>query len=380
MTNPIEPVRRAVARRLRPTLGTTAPGRMLAHGVAVVAGWARLRNGSLRLDAADVVPPLDSQGRALLWRVLTETISTIGVLAGADMAPEAGLAALRALADRMRDRVVIDPPQTAMQRNQAEPPQIFVLEIPTQDIQPCIGRWLPRIEAWRETGRRHDDWPLIGLCRADLARTRERLVERSWQIGIALRMPGLGRLLPERPAVVPALATAEELAAAEAAMTKPSNQASLQTGWHIYVEAVTRIPACDRASGSGELGEAFASVDALAAEIRAELKAMPPPRQNGAGDTIRALAFGLLTEDVLPFLAVWRPRYQKFAALGRPETKWRRAEECRAALATARERCLLKIRALGIEIGAPPLADRAEITTATEDAPLQLPPPVSTRS
>ena len=43
--------------------------------------WARLTKGSLRLGGADAVLALDPQDRALLWHVLVDTISAIGMLA-----------------------------------------------------------------------------------------------------------------------------------------------------------------------------------------------------------------------------------------------------------------------------------------------------------
>ena len=80
MTNPIEPVRRPVAERLLPIV-SARPTRALMRRLNAVAAWARLSNGPLRLGAADVVTPLDPQTRALLWYVLTETVSAIAVLA-----------------------------------------------------------------------------------------------------------------------------------------------------------------------------------------------------------------------------------------------------------------------------------------------------------
>ena len=255
-----------------------------------------------------------------------------------------------------------------------------MLELLTRDVQPCLGRWLPRLEAWRATGRHAADWPLLGLCRSDLARTRERLVERGWQLGIALRLPGLERLLPERRAAVPALTAADELAAAEAAATAPADPAILQAGWRIYVAASAGLPPQDPPTGPGALGEAIAALDALAGEIGAALKAMPPPRPNGAGETIRGLAFELLTAGVQPFLAEWRRRYRNFAASERPDAKWRRAEECRAALTATRGRCLPAIQALGRQIGAPPWPKPVAAAPAAEDPPpLQLAAP-ATRS
>ena len=354
-------------------MAASRPARALARGLGSLRAWARLTSGSLRLGAADVAPALDAQSRALLWHVLTETISAIAVLTAADAAPEAGLAALQTLADRVRERAAVAPPRAASPFDGAPPPQIFVLEILTHDLQPWLGRWRPRLDGWRDSGGQAAAWPLLALCRADLARTRERLVERSWQLGMALRLSGLERLLPDRPAIVSALTPPAELAAAENAANAPPDPRSRQAGWQIYVEAAARLPARDIPSGA--LGEAIAALDALAGEIRAALKASPPQPSGGA-EAIQGQALALLSAGIQPFLTEWRPRYQRFAGSGRPEAKWRRAEECRAALAAARDRCLPTIRALGRTIGAPPLSEFAEAGAGGEaEAPLQLSPP-----
>ena len=65
------------------------------------------------------------------------------------------------------------------------------------------------------------------------------------------------------------------------------------------------------------------------------LRAMPPPANAGA-ETIQAQAFKLLSEVLQPFLTEWRPRHRRFVAAERAEAKWRRAEECRAALIATR--------------------------------------------
>lgn len=372
MTNPIGPVRRSVARRL-PPVAAARTLHVLARGLSAVAAWARLGSGSLRLDEADVVAVLDRQGRALLWPVLSDTIATIGMLDAADAPVEAELATLAALADRVRENALTSPPPP----EGAEPAHFFVLEILIRDLQPCLARWQPRLEAWRDAGRPAAEWPLTRLCRTDLARTGERLVERAWQLGMGLGLSGLDRLLPARPAMTPALVASAELAAAEAAAASRPDPASLRAGWQIYVEAATRLPATAFASGPGAIGAAIGALDALAIEIGAVLKTMPPPRPNGAPDTIARLAFCLLTESLQPFLAEWQPRYQRFAATGRPEAKWRRAEGCRTALAAARDRCLQQLRMLGVKIGAPPLPPSAAVAVEEDEPPLQLPAPAT---
>ena len=382
MTNPIEPVRKPASRRRPVALATSSVAAgvgALRRGIAPVIAWARLTKGSLRLGAADAAVALDPQSRALLWHVLVETISAIGILSAADGSVEDALDALHMLADRTRTELAASPPRGAALPG-TEPPQIYVIEILHHDLQPCLGRWQTRLAKWRATRLREADWPLYRQCRDDLARTRERLVERAWQLGMALDLPGIERVLPERPAAVSALVSSPELAAAEAAAVAPPDAMTAKAGWQIYVEAATRIATRDLPGGPGVIGEAIASLDMLADAIRAALKAMPPPTLDGADDTIRALALSLLNDGVQPFLAKWRSRYRRFAESGRSEGKWGRAEACQAALTETHRRCLPIIRALGGKVGAPPLPEaKASAGPVEDEAPLQLPPPPATR-
>lgn len=375
MTNSIEPARRPAIPNILPNVAR--PARQLVGRLTAIAAWARLTSRALRLGEADVVAPPNTQTRHLLWYALTETVSTIGVLASADLTPRVGLAALAGLADRLRERVAIGPPRAASPVNRAEPPQLFLLEILIHDLQPCLSRWQPRLDDWgSSTPQAAADWPVRGLCREDLARTRERLIERCWQIGISLAIPGFERLLPERPALVPEILAPKELAGAEAAAIAPPDPAVIEAGWHIYIEAVTRLPAQDPPSGPGALGGAIDGLDTLAGEIRAALKSMPCPRSNSGAMAIAALALTLLNKGLAPFLSQWRPRYRRFLASERSEAKWRRAEECRAALIATRDRCLPTVEEIGRKIGAPPLNELVRpLRTGDEEPPLQLPPP-----
>ena len=374
MTNPIEPTGRHLVPRLSRGLPKLS-GRSLVRGLAALAAWARLAPASPHFGGADGRPVLDPQRRAVLWPVLVETVSVIAMPATQDGSPEAGLAGLASLADCIRDHVAAAPPRPAVLLGGADPPQLFVLQILASDLQPCLGRWQSRLAAWCQGGRLIGDWPLLGLCRGDLERTRLRLVERAWQLGMALDLAGLEKLLPARGAAPPELSAAAEIEAAEASAVS-RDPAALAAGWRIYVEAAGRLPAGDWPTGSGALGEAIAALDGLAAETRVALKATPPAAlPTGGADTIQALALALLTEALQPFLAEWRPRWQRFAVSGRPEAKWRRCEDCRAALAATRDRCRPIIEKLGREIGVPSLSGSAGRGAPDEETPLQLPPP-----
>ncbi len=143
MTTPIEPGRRPATHRFLPAIATR-PARALALGLASVAAWARLTNGSLRVGGDDAEVSLDPASRGLLWHLLVETISAIGVLAMTDGPVEDALAVLCALADGVRRALAATPPRAAALPG-AEAPQLFVLEILSHDLQPCLGRWQPRL-------------------------------------------------------------------------------------------------------------------------------------------------------------------------------------------------------------------------------------------
>lgn len=374
MINPITPVRRPVAERLLPIV-SARPTRALMRRLNAVTAWARFSNGPLRVGAADVTVLLDPQSRALLWYVLSETVSAIAVIGANDLPTAAALASIETLADGVRERLATAAPRPGPLTDGAEPPHIFVMEILTRDLLPFLGRWQSRVDAWRQSGRQAGDWPLLALCRGDLARTRDRLVERSWQLGMALGISGLERILPDRPVLAPVLIATDELVGAETAAAAPLDPALMQAGWQVYVEAATRLPRPELLAGPGALGEAIAALDTLADQVRDMLRAMPPPANAGA-ETIQAQAFKLLSEVLQPFLTEWRPRHRRFVAAERAETKWRRAEECRAALIATRNRCLPIIKTIGGEIGAPALPEAVIDPTSTEVVmSLQLPPP-----
>jgi hypothetical protein len=218
---------------------------------------------------------------------------------------------------------------------------------------------------------------LLALCRGDLARTRDRLVERSWQFGMALGLSGLERILPDRPVVAPILIATDELVGAETAAAAPPDPALMQAGWQIYVEAATRLPRPELLAGPGALGEAIAALDTLSDQVRDMLTAMPPPA-NGGAETIQAQAFKLLSEVLQPFLTEWRPRHRRFTASERAEAKWGRAAECRYALIATRAHCLPIITAIGDKVGAPAFPEPGTAVLATvEEIQLQLPPPTT---
>ena len=327
---------------------------VFAHSVV---SRVRVSEVTLKVGIGDVKVALDPDSRQQLWRFFIEMTSRIATrdLAPGDGLLEEALTSLYSLFERARIDLSASPPRATAPAG-TMPPHVYVLDILNEDLRPCLARWHVRLEAWKRTGLSEFEWPLRDICRNDLELTGQRILERAWQLGEALDIPDLVRLLPARPAVVPTIAAAEELAAVETAAGEVRDADSLKVAWRIYVEVVTRVAIQELPAGKGLLGEAIASLYALAGEIRSELKPIPPGRSGGNPESIEGLALALLNEGLRPFLSEWHPRYETFKALGKPEAEWDQAEACRAALAAARQRCLPTIRALGQKLRAPPLA------------------------
>jgi hypothetical protein len=313
----------------------------------------------LKLGVSDVKVAFDPDGLQQLWRFFIEITSSVAArpLPTGEGSLEQALKSIYSLFERARADLSAKPPRGTAPAG-VVPAHAYVLGILNEDLRPFLTRWHPRLDAWNRNGLPESTWPLRNICRSDLEITRQRTVERAWQLGAALGIPNLDQLLPSRlsrPEDIPAMATSEALAHEEAAASAPRDAESLKAGWLIYIETTTRIATQDLPLGTGLLGEAIASLYVLFGEIRAALKTIPPARSVGAHDSIEGLAFRLLNEGLRPFLAEWHPRYEAFRALGRPEAEWDQADACRSALAATRQRCLPIARTLGEQLHAPPL-------------------------
>jgi hypothetical protein len=325
----------------------------------------RLRVSEVTLKAVvgDVKVALDPDSRQQLWWFFIELTSRVATreLPPGDGLLEEALTSMHSLFERARADLSARPPRQGALAGTV-PPHAYVLDILNQDLRPCLARWHARLDAWKRTGLPESEWPLGKLCRADIEKTRQRTVERAWELGskaFGMAEADLGRLLPPRldaPAVAPpAIATIDELKNKEREAGVVPDAESLKAGWLIYVETATRIATQDLPAGAGLLGEAIASLYTLFGEVRTALRAMPPARSGGQADSIEGLALSLLNEGLRPFLAEWHPRYEAFKALKKPEAEWDEAEACRVALAETRQRCLPLVCAIGKQLHAPAL-------------------------
>jgi hypothetical protein len=321
---------------------------------------ARLANVAARF----LTGPSEAKRRQRLWRFFVELTVAARTLATTDGPLADKLDTVRRLSDRAAEELAALPPPAAAPSG-AVPAQFCLLALLSEDLEPLLVRWRPRLAARQQADAPDAGWPLREICRRDLAFTQARLVARARQLAAALDLPSIDALLPEAAAAVPALTPAEELDAVEAEAAARPDPEAVKAGWRIYVAAVSRLPPPGLQPGGGCLGEAIAALQTLADEVRTGLQAMPPTRSGRRDHTIEAQALRLLSEVLTPFLLEWRPRYGRFVVSKRSETKWGRAAGCRTALAETRERALPIIGALGRNVGAPPLLD----------SPLRLPPP-----
>jgi hypothetical protein len=332
-------------------------------GLAVALAWqhvssillrARLSKVTLQLGGSGIDVTLDPDSAEELWRFFIQMVSRIATrpLAPGDGLIEEALTSLYTLFDRARADLGARPPRGALLSGTVAP-HIYVLDVLNEDLRPCTARWHGRFEIWKRTGRPESEWPLAQACRDDIEVTRQRTVERAWQLGESLGIAGLDRLLPPRPAAIPNFTAAAELQKLEADAGRPEGQDALKAGWRIYVETTTRIATQELPAGAGLLGEAIASLYTLTGKIRDELASLPPSSALAAPVGIAALGIRLINEGLRPFLAEWHPRYDAFKILGQPEASWDEADECRVALADARQRCLAIVAVLAQRIGVP---------------------------
>jgi hypothetical protein len=333
----------------------------LLAGLAVAALWlyrkplfarARIANVTLPLPTGGTIQvALDPDAKRQLWRLFVEMASRVATrpLAPNEGLISAALGSLYTLFERARADLGTVPADPGV-AGDAVPPQVYVLRILNDDLRPCLARWHPYIEAWKTTGLAETAWPLAELCRGDIEATRQRVTERVWQLGDALGVTGLDRILPARPAAVADLASAAALAALEAGLAPP---VVLKTGWRIYVEVATRIATQPLPAGAGLLSEALDSLYALYGLIRTELKDMPPLRTSDPPHCVQHLAFELLNVTLRPFLAKWHPALAQFVKTGGSEENWDQADACRGELEVVRQACVAWLSRLAALIGAP---------------------------
>jgi hypothetical protein len=137
-------------------------------------------------------------------------------------------------------------------------------------------------------------------------------------------------------------------------------RAEQQIAWELHVELATRIAVTPLPADQGLLGEALASLAAMAGQSRQILyDHQPDPDPASVGFQAEAIAQTVLGEVVDPFLAQWQPRLQAWmadrpAATTKPdhERAWPRADVLRTELA-------------GVQARLRPLAERlAELADA----------------
>jgi hypothetical protein len=256
----------------------------------------------------------------------------------------------------------------------------YVIDILNRELRPFLSRWHPLLTAWEQTKLPESAWPLAQLCRSDLDTTRQRILWLTWDLGTALNVQGLDKILPARPRD-DALG---ELTAAEIVREHDPDLSRLdaervKAAWRIFVECTSRIATQPLAPGTGLLREALKSLYKLFGTIRDELKtigptpplapviaAAAPPAdaaapavarpKAAAADTIESISFRLLNHHLRPFLAKWHPALLAWESEQPPDQKkseveWPDAERCRAELEQLRQDMRQDVRRLGALVG-----------------------------
>jgi len=303
--------------------------------------------------------------RSFLWRFFVELatrVSTQSLGAQEGILREA-LKSLYDLYSVARSELASAPPATLPFTDISA--RAYVIDILNKQLRPFLSRWHPLLSAWEKTNLPEAAWPLAQLCRDDLAKTRDRILWLTWNLGVALNVQGLDKILPPKPDTLGALLTAAEVGARHPNLSL-LDQERIKMGWRIFVECASRISTQPLATGTGLLREALESLYKLFGIVRDELKTVgPTPPLVAAGETVESVSFRLLNCHLRPFLAKWHPallawekqnqtegkKNQDQAEREKSEAEWPDAAKCRAELEQLGSAMRENVRLLGALIG-----------------------------
>jgi hypothetical protein len=294
--------------------------------------------------------------RTFLWRFfveLTTRVSTQSLGAQEAILREA-LKSLYDLYFVARSELASAPPTTLLFTDISA--RAYVIDILNKQLRPFLSRWHPLLSAWEKTNLPEASWPLAQLCRKDLATTRDSILWLTWDLGAALNVQGLDKILPQRPIGLARLMPAAEVDAHDPHMSRLEPE-RIKVGWRIFVECASRISTQPLAADTGLLREALESLYKLFGMVRDELKTFcPTPPLAAADATVESISLRLLNRHLRPFLAKWHAALltwenQQQVAGKKDESEWAKAAECRAELEQLRGAMLEDVRLLGALIG-----------------------------
>jgi hypothetical protein len=299
---------------------------------------------------------LTSAERGFLWRFFVELatrVSTQSLGAQEGILREA-LKSLYDLYSLARGELASAPPAVLPFTDISA--RAYVIDILNKELRPFLSRWHPLLSAWEKTNLPEAAWPLGQLCRDDLATTRNRILWVTWDLGAALNVQGLDKILPPRPNRLGALVAAAAVDARDPRLSLLDPERT-KVGWRIFVECASRISTQPLAARTGLLREALDSLYKLFGIIRDELKTVGPTPPLAAADaTIESISFCLLNLHLRPFLANWHPALLAWESQQQPDGKksereWPDADKCRAELDQLRTSMREEVRFLGTLIG-----------------------------
>jgi hypothetical protein len=293
--------------------------------------------------------------RGFLWRFFVELATRVSTqsLGAQEGTLREALKSLYDLYSVARSELASEPPATLPFTDISA--RAYVIDILNKQLRPFLSRWHPLLSAWERTNLPEAAWPLGPLCRDDLATTRDRILWLTWDLGAALNVQGLDKILPPKPGTLGAL-----LPEAEVCARRPNlsllDQERMKMGWRIFVECASRVSTQPLATRTGLLREALDSLYKLFGMIRDEIKTVgPTPPLVAAGDTIESISFRLLNRHLRPFLANWHPALlaweNQHQAERKSEAEWPDAAKCRAELAQLCSALREDVRRLGVLIG-----------------------------
>src|SRR4029077_6345619 len=137
--------------------------------------------------------------RGFLWRFFVELVTRVSTqsLGAQEGILREALKSLYDLYSLARGELASSPPAALPFTDISA--RAYVIDILNKELRPFLSRWHPLLSAWDKTNLPEAAWPLAQLCRQDLTTTRDRILWLTWDLGAALNVQGLDKILPQRP-------------------------------------------------------------------------------------------------------------------------------------------------------------------------------------
>lgn len=183
----------------------------------------------------------------------------------------------------------------------------YVFILIKNELRPFLSQWHSKLKEWESTGMPENQWPLAQLFKEDLEITQERILFVTHQLGQALNVSQLNKVLSKSPDLSSAkhhkdnLKRLNENIASTYEQLASALSSEIETaGWRIYVELRSACINDDSSDVTNYIHES----SSLRLMIKRELKRMTPtpPTALQSNFTVGGIALSIQSHLIDPVL------------------------------------------------------------------------------